>query len=128
MGWPLERLGNPIYARNADGTYNKGGMIQYQVDLHLRINERNSLQHFFIMDLGKKNNIILEHPWLTKHNPTIDWTARTVTLRGTPTPRHDKSKILEQRYLLRYLHAMEQDNSELATHIYAQQRNVATLR
>ena len=79
------------------------------------------------MDLGKKNIIILGHAWLTKSNPVIDWVAGTVTLRGTPIPRHDESKILEQRYLLRYLHTMEQDNSELATQIYTQQRNVATL-
>ena len=79
MGWPLERLRNPICTRNADGTANKGGMIQYQLDLHLRINKRNTIQCFFVMDLGKKNNIILGHPWLTKCNPDINWAARTVT-------------------------------------------------
>ena len=80
------------------------------------------------MNLGKKNNIILGHPWLTKINPIIDWMAGTVTLRGTPTPRHDDSKVLKQRYLLHYLHAMEQDNLELAARIYTQQRNTATLQ
>ena len=66
------------------------------------------------MNLGEKNNIILGHPWLTKVNPTIDWAAGMVTLKGTPTPRHDDPEVLKQRYLLWYLHAMEQDNSELA--------------
>ena len=103
MKWSLKRLEQPIYARNANGTNNKGGMICYQIDLHLRINERNSIQHFFIMDLSKKKNIILGYPWLTKSNPTTHWAAGTVTLRGTPTPWHDEAKILEQRYLLRYL-------------------------
>ena len=103
-------------------------MIQYLVDLNLRIDDRNSLQHFFMMDLGNKNTIILGHPWLTKVNPIIDWMAGTVKLRGTPIPRHNNPKILEQRYLLQYLHAMEKDNSELAAQIYAQQRNAATLR
>ena len=79
------------------------------------------------MDLGNKNTIILGHPWLTKTNPLIDWTARTVRMRGTPVSRHDDPRILEQRYLLRYLHAMEKDNSKLATRIYAQQKNAATL-
>ena len=102
-------------------------MIRYQVDLNLRIEDRNSLQRFFVMDLGNKNTIILGHPWLTKTNPLIDWTAGTVKMRGTPVPRHDDPRILEQRYLLRYLHAMEKDNSELAARIYAQQRNTATL-
>ena len=103
-------------------------MIRYQVDLNLRIEERNSLQWFFVIDLGNKNTIILGHPWLTRTNPSIDWTARTVRMRGTPVPRHDDPRILEQRYLLRYLHAKEVDNSELAARIYAQQRNAATLR
>ena len=48
-------------------------------------------------------------------------------MRGTPVPRHDDPRVLEQRYLLQYLHAMEKDNSELAAKIYAQQRNAATL-
>ena len=127
MKWPLKKLGQPIYARNTDGTNNKGGMIRYQIDLYLRINERNSIQCFFVMDLGKKNNNILGYPWLTKRNPIINWAEGTVTLKGTLTPQHDKAKILEQRYLLCYLNAVEQDNSELTAQIYAQQRNVATL-
>ena len=128
MKWPLQRLKKPIEARNADGTSNKGGMIRYLVDLCLRIEDRNSLQRFFVMDLGNKNTVILGHPCLTRTNPLIDWTARTVRMRGTPIPRHNDPRILEQRYLLRYLHAMERDNSELAARIYAQQRNAATLR
>ena len=43
MKWPLWKLRRPIEAQNADGTSNKGGMIRYQVDLNLRIEERNSL-------------------------------------------------------------------------------------
>ena len=27
MRWPLTQLGKPIHAQNANGTYNKGGMI-----------------------------------------------------------------------------------------------------
>ena len=79
------------------------------------------------MDLGNKNTVILGHPWLTRTNPLIDWTAGTVKMRGTPVPRHDDPRILEQRYLLWYLHAMEKDNSKLAARVYAQQRNTATL-
>ena len=113
MKWPLLKLGKPILARNADGTSNKGGMIRYQVDLNLRIDNKNSPQRFFVMDLGNKNTIILGHPWLAKTNPIINWMARMVKLKGTPVPRHDDPKVLEQRYLLQYLDAMEKDNSEL---------------
>ena len=92
MKWPLLKLGRPIEAQNANGTSNKGGMIRYQVDLNLRIEDRNSLQHFFIMDLGNKSTIILGHPWLSRTNPLINWTAVTVRMRGTPVLRHDDPK------------------------------------
>ena len=78
------------------------------------------------MDLENKNTVILGHPWLTRTNPLINWTARMVRMRGTPVPRHDDPRILEQRYLLRYLHVMERDNSELTARVYDQQRNAAT--
>ena len=128
MKWSLERLGRPIYARNADRTNNKGGMIHYQIDLHLRINGKDSIQQFFTMDLGKKNNIILGYPWLTRNNLTINWASGVVTLKGTPTPRYNNPQVVEQRYLLQYLGAAEQNNSELAAWIYAQQRNATTLQ
>ena len=80
------------------------------------------------MDLRNKNNIILGYLWLTKSNPIINWATGMVTLRGTLIPQHNKNEMLEQRYLLQYLHAVEQDNSELTAQIYAQQRNAATLR
>ena len=86
MNWPLERLQQPMYAQNTDGTNNKGGMIHYQDKLHLRIDGRNSTQNFLILNLGKKNNIILGYPWLTKNNPHINWTTREVHLVGTPIP------------------------------------------
>ena len=79
------------------------------------------------MDLGNKNTVILGHPWLTRTNPFIDWMAGTVRMRGTPVPRHDDPRILKQRYLLRYLHTVERDNSKLTVRIYTQQRNAATL-
>ena len=72
MKWPLQRLGRPIEAQNADRTSNKEGVIRYQVNLNLRIEDRNSLQRFFVIDLGNKNTVILGHPWLTKTNPFIN--------------------------------------------------------
>ena len=75
-----------MYAQNADGTNNARGMIHYQVKLHLRIDEKNSMQYFFMLNLGKWNNIILDYPWLTKNNLCIDWTMGEVHLIGTPVP------------------------------------------
>ena len=117
-----------MYAWNTDGTNNKGGMIHYQIKLNLQIDEKNSMQHFFILDLGRKNNIILGYPWLTRNNPSIDWTTGEVQKVGTPIPHHNEPRIIEQRYLLWYLGAIKWDKSEYATWVYAQQRNAATLQ
>ena len=84
-----------MYDRNADGTNNRGGIICYQIKLHLRMNGRNSTQHFFILNLGKKNNIILGYPWLTRNNLLINWMTGEVCLRGTPIPWHDEPEIIE---------------------------------
>ena len=102
-------------------------MICYQIKLHLRINRKNSTQYFFILNLGKKNNIILGCPWLMKNNLHINWTTGEVHLVGTHIPQHNQLEIIEQRYLLRYLGVVEQDESEYTAWIYAQQQNAATL-
>ena len=128
MKWLLEKLQWPMYTRNADGTNNSEGMICHQIKLHLRIDGRDTMQHFFVLNLRKKNNIILGYPWLTRNNPWIDWTSGEVYLIGTPTPRHDEPEIVEQQYLLCYLGAVERDGLEYATSIFAQQRNAATLQ
>ena len=103
-------------------------MICYQIKLHLRIDERNLIQDFFVLNLRKKNNVILGYPWLMKNNPQIDWTTGEVHMLGTPVPRHDHPEIIEQWYLLWYLGAVEHDKSEYTVQIYAQQRNTTILR
>ena len=63
-----------------------------------------------------------------KNNPKIDWTRGEVYMIGTPVPWHNDPEIVKQQYLLCYLGAVEQDESEYAAQIYAQQRNTATLQ
>ena len=89
MKWSLEKLHRPMYTWNVDRTNNSGGMICHQVKLHLRIDGRNTTQNFFMLNLGKRNNIILGYPWLMKNNRRIDWTAGEVHMLGTPIPHHN---------------------------------------
>ena len=112
MRWLLEKLHQPMYAQNADGTNNSRGMICHQVKLHLRINGRNKIQNFFVLNLGKQNNIILGYPWLMKNNPQIDWTTGKVHMIGTPIPCHDEPQMIKLQYLLQYLGAVERDESK----------------
>ena len=69
MKWPLEKLEQPMFTRNADRTDNAVGKIKHQVTLHLEINRRSMKQHFFVLSLGKRNIIILSYLWLTRCNP-----------------------------------------------------------
>ena len=87
-----------MLARNADGTSNSGGMIQYQVKLNLWINGWNSEQDFLVLNLGKKDNVILGYPWLAKNNLWFNWTSGEVKMLETPVPRHCEPGIVEQRY------------------------------
>ena len=128
MKWPMERLQVLLYTRNIDRMTNSGGLIQHQVTLHLQIDRRNMVQKFFILNLGKMDNIILGYPWLAKHNPRIDWMAGEIRMLGTPIPCHIEPEVVKQWYLLHFIKAVEEDRYELALWIYAQQRNQATLQ
>ena len=72
MKWPLEKLFWPMYARHTNGTNNIWGTIQHQTTLQLRIWGRTLKETFYVLDLGKQDNIILGYPWLTKNNPQIN--------------------------------------------------------
>ena len=126
MKWPLKKLPRSMLAQNTDRTENTGGTIKHQVQLHLRIQGRTTTQTFYVLNLGKRDNIILGYPWLTKNNLQINWGTREVQMIGTLITHHDNLKIVEQQYLLQYLGALERDESEYATQIYAQQLNTAT--
>ena len=79
MKWPLQKLWRPTLARNANGTNNSRGLIRYKIRLTLLIDSKKIEQDFFATRL-EKEKIILGHPWLTIHNPSINWTAGKVTL------------------------------------------------
>lgn len=120
--WLLEKLTKPMYARNANRTTNSRGMICHQVTLSLQIKGRNLTQTFYIVNLGGWDNIILRYPWLTKNNPWINWEKGEVKIPGTPVPRHDNPKVVEQRYLLRYIGACEKEKLTYAATLCRQQK------
>ena len=85
MKWPPQKLWRPTLARNANGTNNSGGLIRYKIHLMLLIDGKKIKQDFFATRL-EKEKIILGHPWLTIHNPRIDWTIGKVTLEQETNP------------------------------------------
>jgi Retroviral aspartyl protease len=77
-GFTIQKLKEPITARNVDGTENKRGKITSFVDLELTINGRQKNTRLLVSGLGKQK-IILGFPWLNEHNPDINWKTGELT-------------------------------------------------
>ena len=74
----IMKLGKPITAQNVDGTFNKKGAIRYFTDLKIKIDKKTLEERFYITGLGNQK-IILEFPWLKKHNSQINWKTGNIT-------------------------------------------------
>ena len=73
------KLPRSLLVYNIDGTLNEHGSIKESVDLVIRYQDHTERATFYITTLGG-SELILEHPWLAKHNPEIDWTSGKLTL------------------------------------------------
>jgi hypothetical protein len=67
-------LDSPILVWNVDGTLNKGGPINAEVNLLITIADYQERLTFEVIDIGGKQKLVLRLLWLEAHNPTIDWT------------------------------------------------------
>ena len=72
LNLPLIPLSRPLPVKNVDGTPNKKGSIRHKVRLRLKIGNRYFKETLLVSGLGRQK-IILGLPWLTEHNPDIDW-------------------------------------------------------
>ena len=82
----------PVY--NIDGSLNQHGSIKETVDLILRYQDHTERATFYVTALGGVP-VILGHPWLTRHNPQIDWITGEVKMLRCPTEcriRHIQSQ------------------------------------
>ncbi|KAF1318323.1 reverse transcriptase, partial [Globisporangium splendens] len=86
-----------MIVRLADGsTVHTEGV---RVELSFRFCDFVCKETFVVLAMGSKYGLILGVPWLAKHQPWIDWRARTI---GSSTPFSD-----EERRLREYFHAMD---------------------
>jgi hypothetical protein len=71
----------PVY--NVDGTSNKAGPIRCTMCIQIRM-----LDHIEIITLVVTNTsrfgVIIGFDWLWKHNPTINWTKKKLSLDNCP--------------------------------------------
>ena len=72
----------PIY--NIDGSLNNHGSIKETVDLILRYQDHTERATFHVMALGGVP-VILGHPWLSQHNPQVNWKTGEVIMSRCPS-------------------------------------------
>jgi len=73
------KLSEPIPVHNVDGTPNEAGSISEVVDVIMTYNGHSERIMLAVTCLGKQN-MILGYTWLDKHNPEIDFRAKTVKM------------------------------------------------
>jgi hypothetical protein len=61
-----------------DGMENKQGTINSYINLKFKLGDRTFNEQFYVTGLGKQK-IILEFPWLYKHNLIINWKKGEIT-------------------------------------------------
>ena len=76
-------LSAPIPVYNVDGTLNEAGSVTEVADLILRYKNHSERALFAVTTLGRQN-LILGHSWLKKHNPEIDWATGEVKMSRCP--------------------------------------------
>ena len=69
---PILKLSKPRQIFNVDGTFNKGGELQYYTDLDVQTGGSRHMLRFFLTDLGE-NKAILGYSWFAATQPRIDW-------------------------------------------------------
>lgn len=128
--WNTRELEFPISVINVDGTTNSSGKITEAIDLTITFEEHREKMTFCVVDLGK-NQMILGHDWLKRHNPVIDWVKGKIEFKHCPAPCHQSRKkpptIMEDdepeeevpTEVIRNLITEEDDDRVFVTRIYA---------
>ena len=68
VGFQIQKLKEPLIARNIDNTPNKLGKITSFIETNLTVNGRTRRLQLLLAGLGKQK-VILGFPWLNKKKP-----------------------------------------------------------
>ena len=74
---PTHNLSTPKVIRNVDGTQNSIGKVTQSVLLQVRYKDIETLQSFFVIDLGM-DSMLLGYPFLATNNPQVNWSKGTL--------------------------------------------------
>ena len=92
------KLERPIYIRNVDGTLNYAGPIVDTVELEIFF--KGHKERMLIDVIGdQKWSMILDMPWLRRHNLEIDWKMREVKMTRCLDKCRKKWKVEKQTKL-----------------------------
>ncbi len=77
-------LPQPVLLCNVDGSANEHGSITEEVHTLLCFGQHSERAQFTVTNLGQQS-VIIGHPWLSHHNPEVDWAAQKVSMTCCPT-------------------------------------------
>src|SRR5258708_24273057 len=77
-------LPQPVLLHNVDGSANEHGSITEEVHALLHFRQHSERAQFTVTNLGRQS-VIIVHPWLSHHNPEVDWAAQKVLMTRCPT-------------------------------------------
>ena len=77
-------LPQPVLLCNVDGSANEHGSIMEEVHTLLCFGQHSERAQFTVTNLGRQS-VIIRHPWLSHHNPEVDWAAQKVSMTRCPT-------------------------------------------
>jgi len=83
QGFNLKKLERPMNVRNVDGLLNKEGPIENTVEVNIYYQGHRERTEIDVIG-GQKWTVILEMPWLVRHNPEIDWRIGEVKMTRCP--------------------------------------------
>jgi len=83
QGFKLKMLEKPMQVRNVDGLFNKEGPIKHTVEVNIYFKRHREKTEIDIIR-GQKWTVILGMPWLTHHNPEINWKIGKVKMTRCP--------------------------------------------
>jgi hypothetical protein len=117
-GINTQLMPKPVPVFNADGTRNAAGDITRFVEVRLSVSDHHEKILLAVAELGR-SKLFIGHEWLAQHNPSIDWTAGSVSMDRCPEqcdfPKMDElDPWNHEDELVRYIRGISKSN-ELAS-------------
>lgn len=75
---PSIKSQKPLQVSTVDGSQIRSGLVTHECDVRMRLGQHEETIIFKVASLGRYS-AILGIPWLSHHNPSIDWSCRRLS-------------------------------------------------